>query len=60
MAAKPTRKRETQREKMKRYYLRHKNAGRKPGPKPPPPFKVEGDMFDAFTHFLNAKTNARP
>lgn len=27
----------------------------KPGPKGPPPVKIEGDPGKAFTHFLNAK-----
>lgn len=48
-------KRETQRDKMKRYYLKRKKAGEKPGPKPPAPLKIEGDVNEAFTHFLNAK-----
>lgn len=46
-------KKETLREKMKRYYLKRKAAAKKPGPKPPPAVKIEGDMNEAFTRFLN-------
>lgn len=49
----PRRKtKETPRERMKRYYLKRKKKAKRPGPKPPPPVKIEGDPFEAFSHFL--------